>query len=234
MATKHTLRNRTFLRAITDRSVTDAMERAATLARGEKIEPRKRRTYKGGRTQLQQAADLYVVSQLAVQGFTISEMAEILGNSTTVVSSDLKKVTEVYKYRSAADVEEARGKHITMLDSAISDIWREWHRSKRDKEETVTEAERGSAKGDRGKITTKRRKNTGDPTYMFALTKAMERQSKLAGLDKPAEARLFIEQAQDALADIGSLLIEELGDKDPALVEKIMTRLAEKSLEGGG
>lgn len=216
-------------------AVRDAFDRAARAARGEEVPAFKRRISRKGRSTNQKTVDQYVAVNLSVQGYSVEEIAHALGISVQMVQNDLAGTAKLFRDRAMEGIEEHRGRHLMMLDAAADDCWREWHRSKREHREIVTEGRTGGANGNA--TTTKRalerkKQQTGDVNYIFAMSKVLERSAKLAGLDKPVEAKVYVEKANAAIDRIGNALVEELHDKDPALLQRLLSIM--QDVESGG
>lgn len=216
-------------------AVAAAFDRASRLVRGEDVGMPRRpaSAVRKGRTAAQRAIDQYAAVHLSVQGYSHDEIAEAIGITPTMVQNDLAGVGDIFRRRAAEAIDEHRGKHLMMLDAAVQDCWREWHRSKRDINETVTEARKGAPRNgtgaptESGRVVKKMKGQTADVNYIFGMVKAMERTARLAGLDKPVEAKVYTEAANAALDRVGNVLVQELSERDPELLNRIMELLTE-------
>jgi hypothetical protein len=211
-------------------AVRDAFDRASRAARGEDVPERHRNIGRRGRTGAQIAVDQYAAIHLSVQGYNVEEIAKAIGVTPAMVQNDLTGTARLFRERAMEGVEEHRGRHLMMCDAAANDLWREWHRSKREAKTVVTEARTGGGRDGSGtgkRAMEKRTGQTGDVSYVIGMIKVLERSAKLSGLDKPVEAKVYVEKANATIDRIGNALVEKLHNRDPELLQELLGVLQE-------
>ena len=118
-------------------------------------------------------------TQLALEGQTQMEIAELLNVSQATIHLDLKAAREVWREKRLDNVDQKREEELLKINHLERTAWQAWFRSREDAqlERVTTEA---------GKTTTvlERRGQVGDPRFLDQIRRCIERRCALDDLDK--------------------------------------------------
>ena len=81
------------------------------------------------RTKYQIEHDRAVVMRYRLQGHTLNEIADLTGNTWSMVKGDWEAVRKVWQTQKAEDLDEARQKELAKLDVVELEHWKAWDKS---------------------------------------------------------------------------------------------------------
>lgn len=155
------------------------------------------------------------VAELYVRGHSMAEIATVCGVHKCTIVRDVREIRKEWREQYADTFQRYTLEQIRKIDAVEKEAWEAWQASKQD---SVTISRKEPSSGDI-ETTTTVKGQTGDPRYLEAILRAIERRSKLLGLDAPEKVQWLItnEQAGDdedgdsaELAEVQSQLVEML------------------------
>jgi uncharacterized protein YjcR len=132
---------------------------------------------KRNRTQI--ALDSAQATNLYLQGFTMSDIAEKLEISIDMVKYDLAKVRQNWLEHARLDLNELKAKELAKLDYLEQQVWAQWQQSQQP--QTKITQEESEIKGTSTKTETINL--AANPKYAETILKIQERRSKMLGYD---------------------------------------------------
>lgn len=132
------------------------------------------------------------VAELYVRGHSINAIAEAVGVSKHTVIRDMREVRAQWREQYADTFQRYTLEQIRKIDAVEQEAWEAWQASKQD---AVTISRKEPSDGDI-ETTTTVKGQTGDPRYLEAILRAIERRSKLLGLDAPEKVQWLIKDEQ--------------------------------------
>jgi DNA-binding transcriptional ArsR family regulator len=182
------------------------------------------------RSKAQKIKDGETIADLYLKGNSIRKIAEIMGLSKSIVSSDLTKLYDKWKERTMRDIGEIKGRELAKLEKIETELWVLFEKSKDDSVRTMTKVS-GKAtvtKDEKGNIIGKSpsaerietvQKNIGDAKILDSISKVVEQKCRLLGLEKiKVEVSGSIETEQ----------LKKMSDEElDALIERIATKEAD-------
>ena len=130
------------------------------------------------------------ILELQARGFSQDKIATIVGVGQQYVSAELKAMATSAENQTAFNMDEYRLDTMVKTEIIILEAMDSWRKSKDKYTETITQL---IYDGDKAvKKERKVKKGNGDPRYLEAINKAMERRSKILGLDAPQKVETSV------------------------------------------
>lgn len=180
------------------------------------------------RSKAQKIKDGETIADLYLKGNSIRKIAEIMGLSKSIVSSDLTKLYDKWKERTMRDIGEIKGRELAKLEKIETELWSLFEKSKDDSVRTMTKVS-GKAtvtKDEKGNIIGKSpsaerietvQKNIGDAKILDSISKVVEQKCRLLGLEKikvEVSGSIETEQLKKMSDEELDALIEKIASKD--------------------
>lgn len=139
------------------------------------------------RTPVEHKADLVVISEMLLMGWTQYQIAHHLGLSRPTVAKDILKIVDIWQEHITSNIDRLRGVEVAKMVHMESRAWEAFFRSCEDEITETEEDIESDVEGIPGRTrkSKKRRKQAGDPRFMEIAIRAAERRAKLLGLDAP-------------------------------------------------
>lgn len=136
------------------------------------------------RTPDERERDLVIIAERILHGVAQAAIAKELGISQSQISYDLAEIRERWQ----AQANEAHGALVAQQLAEVREVkksaWAAWENSRKPKRKSEA-----AIKGASGNATTEKRtseeQRDGNPTFLDLVVKAMEKEARLMGLDKP-------------------------------------------------
>lgn len=136
------------------------------------------------RTPDERERDLAIIAERILRGEGQASIAKDLGVSQPMISYDLAEIRERWQ----AQANEAHGALVAQQLAEVREVkksaWAAWENSRKPKRKSEA-----AIKGASGNATTEKRtseeQRDGNPTFLELVVKAMEKEARLMGLDKP-------------------------------------------------
>ncbi len=120
------------------------------------------------------------VSELYLQGWSQTAIAEHLGVAQSTINGDLKKIREAWLNSAIRDFDQARAQELQKLHRLEREAWAAWERSQKPAQSAVIQGEEPS------QAMRKTIKNQhGDPRFLEQIHKCIASRRALLGLDAP-------------------------------------------------
>lgn len=148
-------------------------------------------------------------ASLYLRGRTYAEIAKELGVCRETINRDMKRARTIWRKRASRTYQKHLYEQLARLDEIEQQAWIGWERSLKDSLETGTE-DGESPMGNTSRTTTKRRRQSGNATFLKVIQDTVRQRSELLGLLDP-EARNSMEQTD---ADVVSVVIESRDEAD--------------------
>jgi DNA-binding transcriptional ArsR family regulator len=171
------------------------------------------------RSKAQKIKDGETIADLYLKGNSIRKIAEIMGLSKSIVSSDLTKLYDKWKERTMRDIGEIKGRELAKLEKIETELWVLFEKSKDDSVRTMTKV---SGSKSTGKSPSAERietvqKNIGDAKILDSISKVVEQKCRLLGLEKikvEVSGSIETEQLKKMSDEELDALIERIASKD--------------------
>lgn len=159
-------------------------------------EPNEYLAASGGRkrTAAQQEADMVIIADMYVRGFTFAEIAQTIEKERGYrmgieeVSYDLDLIRREWMQRALANFDEVKSNELAKIDRLEREAWDSLQQSKQDQTSTLTEFySEKTAEGDRvgKKSVTKKTQGSASVEYMKVIQWCIDKRCKIFGLDAP-------------------------------------------------
>lgn len=129
------------------------------------------------------------VAELYVRGHSMAEIATVCGVHKCTIVRDVREIRKEWREQYADTYQRYTIEQIRKIDAVEKEAWEAWQASKQD---AVTISRKEPADGDI-ETTTTVKGQTGDPRYLETILRAIERRSKLLGLDAPEKITWLIQ-----------------------------------------
>lgn len=130
------------------------------------------------------------VAKLFLEQCTVTEIAEHLNVSCSIVSRDLKAIRKGWVEANKERAEEILAMELARLDHVVTEYWAAWERSKQSEDTVCDELEptAGNTECDQAKVVKRRRTckaQCGNPVFLQGIERCIERRCKLLGVEPP-------------------------------------------------
>lgn len=145
------------------------------------------------RTPFERERDLHLTTTLYLKGKTQAEIAEELNVSREQIKYDLAIIQQRWRTDTAINLDEAKQKELSRIDTLERTYWDAWERSLEEKVKTRTEQSSNGGKGKddeptkTAKASVEKETLLGNPAYLAGVMSCIERRCKLLGLDAPVK-----------------------------------------------
>ena len=120
------------------------------------------------------------VSDLYLQGWTQTDIADRLRVTQATICGDLKKIREAWLDSMIRDFDQARAQELQKIEHLERESWAAWERSQKPSQSAVIQGEGGA------QATRKTVKNQhGDPRFLDQIHKCIASRRAILGLDAP-------------------------------------------------
>lgn len=164
------------------------------------------------RSKSQLVRDRRRIADLYLAGRTQIYIAEELDLSQSTISNDLQALQKEWRESALVDLDKAKAKELARIDRLERAYWREWEKSKKDKEVVIKKGVRG-ASGERNEATKREEGQRGDPRYLSGVQWCIEQRCKILGIYAAAKHELT---GKDGGPIKHKLTAEEMSDDDLA------------------
>lgn len=146
------------------------------------------------------------VADLYIKGWRQSAIAEVVGVHVSNVCRDLAAIREEWREARLDSTEAWIDAQLAKIDKMELEAWEQWEKSKGDRKKTTKkESEGADGSGPRLEKTLSIEDGLGDPRYLAMVDKAIERRSKLLGLEKAPQDNKGSELPADIAAAVRQL-----------------------------
>jgi len=118
-------------------------------------------------------------TELYLQGFTMSDIADKLGLSIDMVKYDLAKVRQNWLEHARLDLNELKARELAKLDYLEQQLWTQWQESQKPQNKVTEEESELKGACTKSEIT----KLSANPKYAEMILKIVERRSKMLGYE---------------------------------------------------
>lgn len=125
-----------------------------------------------------------IVSELYLKGLTMRQMGAEVGVSHQQICEDLKHIRAEWRSSTIRNFDEAKSLELARLDQIEAEAWRAWERSQGKHVTTKTESGTG-AQGAIDKTSETTEDLAGDPRFLDAIAKCVQKRCDILGLDAP-------------------------------------------------
>jgi biotin operon repressor len=140
------------------------------------------------RTKIQRERDRELIAQWVIEGLSQEKIAEKFGLSRQQIGYDLKIIQDQWRQQTAIDLDEYKGRELAEIALAKKKAWEGWEKSCQEfKAKTLTARadDEKAAQPYSQVIHTESR--VGNPRFLAEISRLIERECKLLGLDAPAK-----------------------------------------------
>lgn len=145
------------------------------------------------RSDFERENDYRRITDMYLQGKTQAEIASVIGLAQQQVSYDLAIIQRRWKTDTAINLDEAKQKELSRIDTLERTYWDAWEHSAGEHTKTRTEQALGILGDDDekklplSKVTTEVETLLGVPAFLSGVMSCIERRCKLLGLDAPTK-----------------------------------------------
>lgn len=127
------------------------------------------------------------IAELYLKGLTHRDIAARVGVTPSIVKDDLEVIRRWWHERAVDAFDAKKAEEAAKLDRIEAEAWEAWEKSKLPKRRSETLRSRGGGfqGSDYSETTASFEESPGDPRYLMAALKAVDRRCKLFGLDEP-------------------------------------------------
>jgi hypothetical protein len=152
------------------------------------------------RTKSQRERDLVITAEMYIAGKTQAAIAKKVGVSRPQITKDLAEIQRYWRKTTTLLIDDHKAIQLAKLDRLEAECWDAWEASQQPS--TVKEARDTKAGQYPGRSAmTREVSSAGDPRFLEAIGRCIERRCKILGLDSPTKAHLLVDDMSTVFDD---------------------------------